>query len=292
MNPDPLNRGAGVTPTPVERADSFRPLSKKVLMITPCYREVHPLTAVCIAQLADRRRTALMFNFDDAFVAHTRNNCAREFLKSDYEYSLWIDSDMVLPCGRASWFKSHCGWTNYPEKFAGMNAIDRLLSHDKTVVGGLYFGRRKGGPAVYAEGMSVKAETEYARTGPHDLIKPTNWIGFGCTLVHRRVFEDIVNRYPALNGHWFSSSEHQLVDDVAKVRAMLGDGPMNGEKALRAYEMLEAASVRASKVSGLGTGEDVIFCRRAREAGHPIFVDMGLICGHTGHQVFPDDLWR
>ena len=81
------------------------------------------------------------------------------------------------------------------------------------------------------------------------------------------------------------------MDDVDRVRAMLSDGPMDGEKALKAFEMLEAASGRARKVSGLGTGEDVIFCRRAREAGHGCFVDLGLICGHTGHKVYPDNLW-
>src|SRR5689334_6685151 len=110
MNSDPLNRGFGVTPVPVHTSDNFRPLTKKVLLILPSYKTVSPLTSICIATLADRRRVALMQNFDDAFVAHTRNNCAREFLKTDYEYALWIDDDMIVPCGKASWFKAYCGW--------------------------------------------------------------------------------------------------------------------------------------------------------------------------------------
>lgn len=289
MNSDPLNRGFGVSPVPVHTSDNFRPLTKKVLLILPSYKTVSPLTTICIATLADRRRVALMQNFDDAFVAHTRNNCAREFLKTEYEYALWIDDDMVVPCGKAGWFKSYCGWPKYPDTFASMNAIDRLLSHQKTIVGGLYFGRRPGGPPVYAEGMSTPTEAEFARKGPVDLIKPTAWIGFGCVLTHRSAFEDIVKKYPKLNGHWFTSSEHQLVDDVARVQEMLSDGPMTGEKALKAYEMLETARVRTEKVSCLGTGEDVIFCRRAREAGHQVFVDMGLICGHVGHKVYPEN---
>lgn len=289
MTSDPLDRGFGVTPVPIETSDSFRPLTKKVLLILPSYKTVCPMTSICVAQLADKRRVALMQNFDDAFVAHTRNNCAREFLKTDYEYALWLDDDMIVPCGRSKWFKSYCGWPNFPEKFASLNAIDRLLSHGKTVVGGLYFGRRPGGPPVYAEGMSDKKEAEYARTAPIDLIKPTNWIGFGCTMTHRSVFHDIVKKYSRLDGHWFTSSEHGLLSDIDAVREMLSQGPMTGEKALKAHEMIEGAVTRAQKVSCLGVGEDVIFCRRAREAGHQIFVDMGLVCGHVGHRVYPEN---
>lgn len=292
MNNDPLNRGFGVTPIPMPTSDSFRPLTNKVLLILPSYKSVSPMTTVCVAQLSDRRRVALMQNFDDAFVAHTRNNCAREFLRSSYEWALWMDDDMIVPCGQPGWFKAYCGWPKFPDKFASMNAIDRLLSHQKTVVGGLYFGRRPGAGPVYAEGMSIKSEADYARSGPHDLIKPTNWIGFGCTLTHRSVFDDIVKRYSSLNGQWFTSSEHRLMDDVSKTLKMLGEGPMTGEKALKAYEMLDAAKTHADKVCSLGVGEDVIFCRRARESGHQVYVDMGLVCGHVGHRVYPDNLWQ
>jgi hypothetical protein len=292
MNTDPLDRGFGVTPVPIPASDSFRPLTKKVLLILPSYKTVCPMTSVCVAQLSDRRRVALMQNFDDAFVAHTRNNCAKEFLRTEYEYALWMDDDMIVPCGHPKWFKSYCGWPNFPDRFAGFNAIDRLLSHQKTVVGGLYFGRRPGGPPVYAEGMSIKSEADYARTGPFDLIKPTNWIGFGCTMTHRSAFEDIVKKFPALDGHWFTSSEHSIMDDVSKTMSMLSEGPMTGEKAFQAYGMLEGAVARASKISCLGVGEDVIFCRRAREAGHQIYVDFGLMCGHVGHKVYPEGIWQ
>lgn len=292
MSTDTLNRGIGITPTAIPASDSFRPLTQKVLLILPSYKSVSPLTTVCIAHLSDRRRVGLMANWDDAFVAHTRNNCAREALKTPFQWFLWMDDDMVVPCGHSQWFKAHCGWPKFPDTFAGFNAIDRLLSHQKTIVGGLYFGRRPGAGPVYAEGMSIKSEADYARTGPHDLIKPTNWVGFGCTLTHRSVFESIVEKYPALNGHWFTSSEHKLMNDLESTINMLGDGPMDGDKALRALQMLQTAHSHATRVSNLGVGEDVIFCRRAREAGHQVFVDMGLVCGHVGHRVYPDNVWQ
>jgi len=290
MDSDPLNRGFGVV-QPVNKSDSFRPLPKKLMLILPAYKHYHPITTLCIAQLADRRRTGMMLSYDDAFVAHGRNNCAREFLRTDAEWSLWIDDDMLVPCGNAAWFKAHTRWKNMPDSFAGLNAIDRLLSHGKTIVGGLYFGRHPGANAIYAEALGNQKESEYARTLRPE-VKPTAWVGFGCCLVHRSVFESIMAKYSELNGQWFSGSEHALVSDVNRTRAMLAEGPMTGEKALKAYEILEGTAKRAQVVSGLGTGEDVIFCRRASEVGHQPHVDLGLICGHIGSSCFPTGIWQ
>jgi hypothetical protein len=284
-----LDRGTGIVPVPTAVSNSFRPLTAKVLIAMPWYKSVSPMTALCVAQLADKRRVGLMQNSGDAFVAHTRNALVREFLKSTYEWMLSIDDDMVVPCGVPNWFRAYTGWHKLPDPFASFNAIDRLLSHNKTVVGGLYFGRAPGGPPVYAEGMSIKSEAEYARKAPYDLIKPTNWVGAGCLLTHRTVFEDIVKKYPRLDQHWYTSSEHTLVESVERTVRMLEDGPMTGEKALRAYEMLSAAEKQMRAISNLGVGEDVILCRRARESGHPVYIDMGLVCGHVGHKVYPEN---
>lgn len=291
MDADPLNRGFAVVPQPLEKPDTFRPLSKKVMLILPAYKSYHPITTLCIAQLNDRRRVGMLLSYDDAFVAHARNTCAREFLKTDSEWALWIDDDMLVPCGNSAWFKAHTRWRNLPDSFAGLNAIDRLLSHGKTLVGGLYFGRHPGANAVYGEALGNAKESDYARTLQSE-VKPTSWVGFGCCLTHRSVFESITARHPELNGQWFSSSEHSLVSDVNRARAMLADGPMTGEKALKAYEILEGAAKRSQAVSGLGTGEDVIFCRRAGESGHQPHVDLGLVCGHIGSSCFPTGVWR
>ena len=117
---DDLSRGYGVDPTALEKSNSFRPLDKKVLLMLPCYREFDPITALCIAQLNDRRRVGLMLSYDDAFVAHARNHCAREFLKTDSEWALWIDADMIVPCGNAKWLKTHLAWPALPDEFAAM----------------------------------------------------------------------------------------------------------------------------------------------------------------------------
>jgi len=41
--------------------------------------------------------------------------------------------------------------------------------------------------------------------------------------------------------------------------------------------------------SKLGTGEDVIFCHRARQAGHQPYVDLDCVAGHCGSHVYGFD---
>lgn len=280
---------------PVAVAPSVSPIvyQKRVLVVLPWWKQVSPITAFCVAQLVDRRRTATILNFGDAFVAHSRNVCVDGFLKSECDWMLSIDDDMVVPFGHAGWFKETTGFDDFPQKFLEMNALDRLMSHKKTLVGALYFGRHKGGPPVYNEGSANPQEAEFARKAPHDLVKPTRWVGTGCLLAHRSVFEDIEKRFPNLargpdgkGGHWFTSTEASLMADLTLVRDRLHSGALDGEKAYEALSGLESALSRAKWENPLGSGEDVSFCLRAMAAGHQPFVDLGLVCGHLGHACF------
>lgn len=268
----------------VPTSDLVKPLNKRIMLVLPWYKSVSPLTSFCVMQLHDKRRTASLLNFGDAFVAHTRNKCAELFLESDCDWMLTIDDDMLVPFGNARWYNAHSGF-NLPEPFCSFNAIDRLLSHNKTLVGGLYFGRWPNASPVYGEGKHT-AEAEYANKAPIDICKPTRWVGTGCMLVHRSVYADISTTFPALQGNWFSSSEHAMMERLRQLQAMLSVGAMDGAKALRAYEMVEGAMADFRNNSTLAMGEDVAFCVRAKQAGHQPFVDMGLVCGHIGHRLY------
>jgi hypothetical protein len=264
----------------------------RVFVALPWQKQTNPITSFCVNGLLDRRRTTACLNFGDAFVAHSRNTCAELFLASDCEWSFWVDDDMLVPFGNAKWFNAYSGF-NLPEKFAGLHAIDRLLSHNKTLIGGLYFGRHRNGAPMYGEGAAIPAEADYARKAPMDVIKPTRWVATGCMLIHRRVFEDIEKKFPRLGrgpdgrrSHFFTSTEHNLVDRVEACRKMLSEGPMTGEKAFKAYQQLEDALRECRNKSSLGMGEDVALCIRAAEAGHTPHVDLGLVCGHIGHAVY------
>lgn len=282
----------GIDPVAVTPAASVVFLKKRVMLALPWGKMTHPITSFCVAQLMDRRRTTTALNFGDAFVAHSRNSIADLFLKSDCEHLLQIDDDMCVPFGHADWFRAHTGWENYPEPFASLNTIDRLLSHGKTLVGALYKGRYEKANFVYGEGH-ITQERHRVLQGPVDQIRPSRWCGTGCLLIHRSVFEDIEKRFPLLargadgkGGQYFTSSEHNAMDAILRTRKMLSEGPMTGEKAMLAYEMLEAAAADAKSNSKLGVGEDVQFCTRAKQAGHTTWVDFGLRVGHIGHKVY------
>lgn len=287
--PDPTS---GIDSVPVVPPQTVTVFEKKVMLAFPWQKSVHPLTAFSAFQLADRRRTATALNFGDAFVAHSRNNIVDVFLKSESEWLLQIDDDCIVPFGNAKWYKNYTGWSWLPEPFASFNALDRLMSHKKTLIGGLYFAKHSKGNPVFGEGNRVEMAA-YVRKGPHDEIKLTGWVGTGCLLTHRSVFLDIEKKYPRLargpdgkGSQVYTSSEHKIMDGIKQVLDMLSVGPMDGPKAMKAYEMLVGLNNDAGRVSKLGVGEDVIFCRRAAEAGHQCFVDLGLMVGHVGACVF------
>jgi len=265
---------------------------KRVMLTMPWQKHTTPQTAFSVMGLFDRRRCGRLLNFGDAFVAHTRNTCADLFLASDLEWMLTIDDDMIVPFGDARWFNAHTGFALPPE-YAGLNALDRLLSHNKTLVGGLYFGRHKKGKAMFCEGANNPQEAAYARKAPHNVIKPTRWVATGCLLVHRSVYTDIEAKFPRLarrvdgkGGQWFSTSEHSVMEGIEDLRRLLSDGMHTAEKSYQAQAMVENLAANARRNSTLSMGEDVQFCTRAKEAGHQPYVDMGLLCGHVGTCVY------
>lgn len=280
----------GVLPVAVAPSVAGTIYNKKIVVVLPWWKQVSPVTAFCVAQLVDRRRTTTMMNFGDAFVAHSRNTCVDAFLRTGCEWFLTIDDDMVVPFGHAEWYKEHTQFTDFPEQFLKLNALDRLMSAGKSLVGALYFGRHRNGPPVYNEGAMTPQEAAFARRAPHDLVKPTRWVGTGCMLIHRSVFEDIEKKFPRLargadgkGGHWFTSTEASLVERISGLRDQLQGGPLDGNKAYAALAGLDDLLARAKSENSLGVGEDVSFCLRAAASGHQPHVDMGLVCGHLGH---------
>lgn len=255
----------------------------KIAVLLPWYKTTNPLTAFSLLSLVDRSRMKVCLDYGDAFIAHSRNKLASEFLRSSADWAITIDDDMVLPCGNASWFNSVTGF-NLPDKSAGLNTFDRLLSHGKTLVGALYFGRWRHGKGMYGEAGS---DDRWIRdAAPVNVCKPTRWVGTGCMLIHRSVFEDIEKKFPNLardekgtNGNWFTSSEHDLTQAVDVALAQMGDPS-------KAAETLREAQAKSAKNASLGMGEDVQFCIRAAQAGHQPHVDCGLLCGHQGSFIF------
>lgn len=266
---------------------------KSVCLMMPSYKTSNPRTTFALMSMLDRQKMAVMLDFGDAFIAHSRNKLADTFLKSKIEWAFTVDDDMIVPFGNAELFNTFTRF-NLPAASAGLHAINRLLSHGKTLVGGLYFGRWAHGKAVYCEGQQSKDEEAFARRAPHNICKPTRWVGTGCLLIHRTVFTDIEKTFPHLArnpqgdfGHWFTSNEHDLRSAADLALKVLDDQSVSEEARMKeASRIMRNGRLKSQHHSSLGMGEDVTFCIRAEQAGHTPHIDLGLVCGHVGDKCY------
>lgn len=266
----------------------------KVCILLPWYKTSNPLTATSVAALLKRQNTSWSVDFGDAFIAHSRNKLADKFLSKNVEWSVWVDDDMIVPFGDEAWLNHYCGFTR---RIPGVNCIDKLVAHNKTLVGALYRGRYPGGKWMFGEASAQpKLNLEISR-GQHKGLRPTAWVATGCLLIHRQVFLDIEQKFPHLarkadgtGGNWFSSSEHDLVDGVQRVMQVIEDASVDeSTKIVEIRRIMMRARQASEQNSKLGTGEDVIFCHRARQAGHTAHVDLDCVAGHYGNHVFGFD---
>ena len=195
---------------------------------------------------------------------------------------------------------------NLPEKFAGMHTINRLKSHEKSVIGGLYFGRIPTGRAMYAEAMQDteqgNIENRQAHEGPIDRIQETDWVATGCLWTNRQVFLDIQEKFPHLapqhpteTFHFFTNTNDALLTSMEDIKASAeqavreiktGTAENAGKVIEDMLKQVASAEQDAIRHNRLAQGEDQLFCRRAKVAGHQPWVDRGLVCGHSGFNVW------
>jgi transcriptional regulator with XRE-family HTH domain len=183
-------------------------------------------------------------------IEDARNTLCTRFMKEkESEYAIMIDVDMVLPVGDSA-VTNNTYRIPIPAPFSSYLFIDRILSHNKPLVGGLYFGRHSGGKAQYAEAFESDIEDQNA----HRLIRPglkaTRWVATGAMCVHRSVFQAIQDAAP------------EKFPDII---------PQRPDQPWAYFRRL-----------GPQIGEDVSFCMRATACGIQPYVDTGLICGHVG----------
>lgn len=223
---------------------------KKLIIGIPSYRTTNPHYLYCLLCLQDIHLGKIGFDIvTQTVIEQARNIIASKFMKTGAEWLLFLDDDMVFPCGRSAVHYDRWG-SGIPDSYAGLDIISRLMSHGKPLIGGLYYGRHREGRAQYAEAFNNDKENKWAHGAPYDEIKPTRWVATGAMLIHKSVFEAIEKKFPEL-----------LFD---------GKGKANGY-----FTPL-----------GPNCGEDMSFCTRAFETGIQPYVDMGCICGHLGAEFF------
>jgi hypothetical protein len=186
----------------------------------------------------------------ETLLVRGRNMIAERFLRTQAEWSFWVDSDMLLPFGNADWFRDKSKITNLrPDQYA-FDAVQRLMSHRKDFVGAVYAARTEGSQMVMQPDLEPRNEndkklSDLIRKNEAYGLKEVGWLGFGCVLIHRRVFEAIGRTDP------------EIRDGKA------GFFDTQGSK-----------------------GEDVRFSERSSAAGFRPQLDVELVCGHIGRQCF------
>jgi len=220
---------------------------RDVCICLPWYKETYPKTVVCLMALWDKKTMRCEMRDDDAMITRSRNQLAKRFLDSGCTWSIWFDDDMIFPFGNAGLYMTFTNMRNLPEKFLGMHTINRLISHGKTIVGGCYWDRRGGGKLIAGGGGPIMHSI------PSDALHPVGFVGTGCLAIHRQVFLDIAVKYPETFSPTSLGNECGFFTNIQTPQRMLG--------------------------------EDESFAVRANEAGHPSFLDLGLICGHLGTNV-------
>ncbi len=263
------------------------PEDRELCLLLPQYKSTHPLTLFSLMAVWDRRRMMAAMHFNDALIVHSRNSLATKFVnETKCEWSLWVDDDMVIPTGNTDWMEKVAG-VQQPAGVAPQNGVDMLLSRKKTIIGGLYFTRalRGEGSPCFAQAFRNKEAAGRVRKRQQGWTGPvaTDWVGTGFLLVHRSVYVDIQTKYPHLAPEapgkpwrFFSPSNDRNAETLRRLAAAKPEeleGIMAGWKE-------NAGNANAF------SGEDVVFCRRAKSVGHQPWVDTDCLCGHVGATVW------
>ncbi|HEX3705785.1 MAG TPA: hypothetical protein VHV76_04065 [Mycobacteriales bacterium] len=146
----------------------------RVALAMPLFEAVSPLAITSLIGLIQKTvqsgQVQGLFFSNGLYLDVARNTLVREVLDSPvgFTHILWVDSDMTVP----------------------PDALDRLLSADRRIVGGLYHTKTSGAaPAVFTlDPVALMDE-------PFDGLTRVDGFGLGCALVQRSVFEDMAAAY-------------------------------------------------------------------------------------------------
>jgi hypothetical protein len=190
----------------------------------------------------------------DTVIHRSRNVLAQRFLKSGALWSLWLDSDIVPPIANADWYRWITASQTVPDEACRYDVLERLLGHNKAMVGGVYASRRWHGQLVIQPDIRPRSHEDKLlcndlRKGTARGLVEVDWIGFGCALVHREVFLEVQRRFPQL------------------------------------APQAEFLPWRFFQPEG-DEGEDEAFSKRVKACSIPIWLDAQLTVGHVGAMCF------
>ena len=169
------------------------PNTPRILIAVPCMDMVAAPFAQALATLQKQGECIVSFLIG-SLIYDSRNQLAKQAVKFDCDYILWLDSDMTFP----------------------PDTLLRMLKHaeeGKDIVSGLYF--RRSAPytpvlfktlSEYKEGVTWEDYNDY----PEDSVFEIGGCGFGCVLTKKEIFLEMV-----LEGMPFFNPTAGLGEDIA-----------------------------------------------------------------------------
>lgn len=239
----------------LEKFRKDHPKHIRVALCIPSGREWEAGTALDVCALAAfsamHGLELVPINLQTSMISNGRNGTVEIALTNKCDYLFWIDSDMRFP----------------------PDALMRLLSHQKEVVGAIY---NKRVPPFETLGLLKGEKPAKIHDGLHEaLLLPG-----GMLLVHASVYRKI--RWPAYfetyrweigqDGlHGFKAMMRDYFRDVPSEDVLASlDGTAFGEWVKDNYGLGEHGE------AFIMFSEDLNFCRKIRKAGVEIWCDMGL----------------
>ena len=223
---------------------------RDIFMGWPWYKTTNPVTAACafsVGQDFGKDKLRMDMSIGDSKIEHARNRLAHKFLETDAKWLLMIDDDIIPSIGRPIWMRH---WVHAARTLQDTplqrHFLHRLIGANKTLVGGAYFGRQEGGAIMCSDLTLAPRAKEY-----EDKVIPVDWVATGCMLIHRKVFQDIREKY----GEKLEVKTTEYDYDYFRIDDSVG-------------------------------GEDVAFCKKAKASGHQPHIDIGIPIFHLGYKTY------
>jgi hypothetical protein len=166
--------------------------SSSVTIVMPLYGHVAPVVVVGLTALLQHSyRQSLVGDVlfsEGALVDEARNHLVRQAFENNPEVThlMWLDSDILPPA----------------------DAVERLLAHDRQVVGGIYHQKEHPHhPLVYDLDPYRLVESSFSGGD----LRKVGGLGLGCALVRAEVYQRMSQHYRDIR--WYELS-HGVGEDV------------------------------------------------------------------------------
>jgi len=196
-----------------------------------------------------KHQVRLFFNENDSLISRIRNVHMSEFYHHypECDYFMSIDSDLEIV-----------------NSFSDNNIFNKLVSHDKEFVGGLYAVKKPG--VVRCSSIASSGVTPEFDSGLAEM----KWLSSGCWCIKRSAVEKMIKAYPDL--------EYDGDDNVVGKKIYGLYTPM-------IYDLKEGDFPEGYNISlpfKKYLSEDWSYCQRWKAIGGQIFADTSIVLRHIG----------